>query len=154
MTKEVQPGKLDSIETRNFRKIRAHSEPRELDHEVKAELELRALKEVQALAEMEEALELAKSLRGKSAKSIELQLRASATRNLTRSRELAGTRRFQRDMTLQTWEETSEKVRNLSDVEKLEAEVSAGNICRTCQCVMETRYGRKIRRGANNFDEF
>lgn len=125
VSKEVQPGKLECTDPSLFKL--AHTpqiESDELDPETKADMNLQALKDVQALSEIEDALHHGRSLRGKSAKAIEYQLKTSALRNLTRSQELADIRKFQRESVHVLWDESDhhrmmdDRFRSLMDVEK------------------------------------
>lgn len=91
-----------------------------------AELRSRgALQDVQAASEVREALEHGRSLRGKSAKSIEYQLKTSALMNLSRGDELADIRKFQRESQHVMHDEIEhqklmeERNRNLTDLEKI-----------------------------------
>lgn len=61
------------------------------------DLRNRALRELQSESQLLEALEHGRSLRGKSAKAIEYQLKSSALVNLSRSEEVADIRKWQRD---------------------------------------------------------
>ncbi|KAL0104364.1 hypothetical protein PUN28_017235 [Cardiocondyla obscurior] len=81
-----------------FAGTRGHSElVEEMQREARSDIKLRALKDVQMMTEVNDALEHSKSLRGKSARSIEFHLRAEALKNLSKSQELADIRKFQRE---------------------------------------------------------
>lgn len=105
---------------------RCSSETREPDPEEMGDLKAQTLKDLQAAEEIRDALEHGKSLRGKSAKSIEMQLKASALLNLSKSEELADIRKFQRESVhsathdeIKHAEMMEERAKNLTDLEKL-----------------------------------
>ena len=90
-----------------------------------ADQELKALRDVQEMAKINDAFEHGKSLRGKSAKAIEMQLKADALKNLSRGHELADIRKWQREAVHEYWEESEhhkkmdERQRNFTDMEKI-----------------------------------
>lgn len=107
-----------------FASTRARSEVKEIQQEAMSNIKLQALKDVQMMTEVNDALEHAKSLRGKSAKAIEFHLRTEALKNLSKSQELAGVRKFQREA-VHLWDDTarsklmSERAKALIDEDKL-----------------------------------
>lgn len=126
LSKEVFSSRFDA-EATTFLIRRAVSEPRELEPEPEemAELRSRALKDVQTDAEVREAFHHGKSLRGKSAKAIEYQLKTNALMNLSRSEELADIRKYQREAVHVVHDEAEhhrlmdERIKNLTDMEKM-----------------------------------
>lgn len=80
---------------------------------------------MQSDAEVREAFEHGRSLRGKSAKAIEYQLKTNALMNLSRSEELADIRKYQREAVHLLHDETEhhrlmdERLKNLTDMEKI-----------------------------------
>lgn len=73
---------------------RVRSEARKLQREM-ASIDLQCLRDMQALTEARTTLDQAKTLRGKSAKAIAIQLHAESLNNLKKSQELADIRRSQ-----------------------------------------------------------
>lgn len=109
-----------------FASTRVRSEAsKEIQQEALSDIKLQALKDVQMMGEVHDALEHGKSLRGKSARAIEFQLRAEALKNLSKSQELADIRKFQREAVHSFWDERAhgrlmdERTKNLIDEEKL-----------------------------------
>lgn len=98
VTREVLPGRLVAIRLTPWNlfleSARIRSEARRLQREMAA-IDLQCLRDMQALTEARTTLDEARSLRGKSAKAIEIQLRAEAMRNLNKSQELADIRKSQ-----------------------------------------------------------
>lgn len=88
----------------------------------------RALHDVQYAAEVRDALDHAKSLKGKSARAIEFQLKANALMNLSRSEEIADIRKYQRESVVHVVHDDhqhqhqrlmEEHQRNLTDLDKV-----------------------------------
>lgn len=105
--------------------VRTRSEAKKIQQEAFSDIKLQALKDVQAMTEVQDALDHGKSLRGKSARSIEFQLRAEALKNLSKSQELADIRKFQRETVHFLWDDKEhgrlmdERTKALIDVDKL-----------------------------------
>lgn len=79
------------------------SKARQIQRDMAA-INLQSLKDVQTMAEVQNVLDHGKSLRGKSAKAIEFQLRTEALRNLNKSQELADIRKYQREDLSTLWD--------------------------------------------------
>nr|XP_033322660.1 paramyosin, short form-like [Megalopta genalis] len=98
VTREVFPGRLEATRISPWslfvQSARVRSEARQLQRKM-AEIDLQCLRDMQALTEARTTLDQAKSLRGKSARAIEIQLRAEAIANLNRSQQLADLRKAQ-----------------------------------------------------------
>lgn len=129
VTKEILPRtgeKLTRLPTPlMFASVRTRSEAKKIQQEAFSDIKLQALKDVQAMTEVQDALDHGKSLRGKSARSIEFQLRAEALKNLSKSQELADIRKFQRETVHSLWDDKEhgrlmdERTKALIDVDKL-----------------------------------
>lgn len=78
--------------------------PRDVQLKALAAIEMQALKDIQILKEAQENLDHGKSLRGKSARAIEIQLRTEALKNLSKSQELADVRKYQTETSHAYWE--------------------------------------------------
>lgn len=78
--------------------------PRDVQLKALAAIEMQALKDIQVLKEAQENLDHGKSLRGKSARAIEIQLRTEALKNLSKSQELADIRKYRTEMSNAHWE--------------------------------------------------
>lgn len=108
-----------------FASSRARSEIKEVQREAVKDIKLRALKDVQMMTQVHDVLEHGKSLRGKSAKAIELQLTTEAMKNLAKSQQLADIRKFQRETVHSLWDDETrvklmeERTKSLIDEDKL-----------------------------------
>ncbi|XP_076231700.1 paramyosin, short form [Calliopsis andreniformis] len=133
VTREVFPRKLEQIRAKpllflNSARVRADS--RQIQREM-AEINLRSLKDVQTLAEVQDTLDRGKSLRGKSARAIEFQLRAEAMKTLNMSQQLADIRKYQRENLSSVWDGREHlrlveaRAQNLIDEEKLTAPLNS-----------------------------
>ena len=129
VTKEILHRKLDTIPLETLRPRRKYFLEAEIQE--MADRELQSLKDVQEMSTINDAFEHGKSLRGKSAKSIEMQLKTEALKNLSRGHELADIRKWQREAVQVYWEESEhhkvmeERQKNLTDMEKISAPLSA-----------------------------
>lgn len=85
-----------------FTSTRGRSEIKETQQQG-VDIKLRALKDVQVMAQAHDALEHGKSMRGKSAKAIEFQLRTEAMKNLIKSQQLEDIRKFQGEAVHSLW---------------------------------------------------
>lgn len=98
VTREVLPGRLEKVRLSPWNLFlessRVRSEARKLQREM-ASIDLQCLRDMQALTEARTTLDQAKTLRGKSAKAIAIQLHAESLNNLKKSQELADIRRSQ-----------------------------------------------------------
>lgn len=107
VTREVFPRKLEQIRLKPLPLLvdSAHvrSKARQIQRDMAA-INLQSLKDVQTMAEVQNVLDHGKSLRGKSAKAIEFQLRTEALRNLNKSQELADIRKYQREDLSTLWD--------------------------------------------------
>lgn len=70
-----------------------------------ADLSVQAVRNIQRIKHVQEALDHAKSLKGKSAKAIEYELRAESMRNLSNTTEIADIRKYQRQTMQALWDE-------------------------------------------------
>ncbi|XP_017758959.1 PREDICTED: paramyosin, short form-like [Eufriesea mexicana] len=136
VTREVFPRRLEEIKLKPLpllvESARVRSQLRQIEREM-ADIDLQSLRDAQIMSEVQSALDHGKSLRGKSARAIEFQLRAEALKNLNKSQELADIRKYQRENAAANWAwETKEHVklieertRNLLDEERLAAPLSS-----------------------------
>lgn len=130
VTREVLPGRLDAIRIITpwnlfLESARVRSDARQLQRKM-AEIDLQCLRDMQSLTEARTTLDQAKTLRGKSAKAIEIQLRAEAMANLNKSQQLADLRKAHLlDQAIFEGREqlrlSRELTRNLIDEERLTA---------------------------------
>ncbi|XP_011156108.3 uncharacterized protein LOC105193384 [Solenopsis invicta] len=108
-----------------FANARTRSEVKEIQQEAMSDIKLQALKDVQMMTEVNDAVKHVKSMRGKSAKAIEFQLRTEAIKNLSKSQELADIRKFQRETVHSLWDDKAhsrllnERANALIDEDKL-----------------------------------
>lgn len=90
-----------------------------------ANLRSRALRDVQINEEVRDAYHQSRSLKGKSAKAIEYQLKTNALLNLSASEELADIRKYQREAVHLLNDEVErqsvmqDRLRHLVDLEKI-----------------------------------
>lgn len=136
MTKEIIEGKLDTLSleaAKQQRKVLLEDEIQEMSG-----LEIQALRELQEISALNDTIDYGKSLRGKSAKSIEMQLKTEVFKNLSRAHEMADIRKLQKEVTIQQHhhhhahrEESEhrqiieEMQTNLTDMEKITEPLSA-----------------------------
>lgn len=105
---------------------RARSEiQQEIQQETMSDIKMRALKDVQRLTEGQDVLEQGRSLRGKSARAIGLQLVTESLKKLSKSHELADIRKIQKE-SVQTFQDDRthsrlivERTKALLDEDKL-----------------------------------
>lgn len=106
-----------------FASSRARSEAKEIRREALKDIKQQSLKDIQVMSEVHDTMKHGKSLRGKSARAIEFQLRTEALKNLWKSQELADIRKCQREAVL--WDDRvhgrmlEEKTKALIDENKL-----------------------------------
>lgn len=84
-------------------RARARSEAKEMRQETMSDFKLQALKDVQQTKNVHDLLEHGKSLRCRSAKAIEFQLRTEALKNLSKSQTVADMQQFQRGAVNPLW---------------------------------------------------
>ena len=70
-----------------------------------ADLSVQNIRNQQMIKDVKQALDHGRTLRGRSAKSIEFHLKADAMKNLTQVEEIADIRKFQRESKQAIWDE-------------------------------------------------
>lgn len=87
-------------------RLRNHLEALEQDPKASmADLSVQNIRNMQMIKDVKQALEHGKSLRGRSARSIEFHLKADALKNLSKTEEIADIRKYQRESAQALWDE-------------------------------------------------
>ncbi|XP_063982721.1 paramyosin, short form-like [Diachasmimorpha longicaudata] len=89
-----------------------------------ADLSVQAVRNFQRIKHVQEALDHAKSLRGKSAKAIEYELKTESMKNLSNTTEISDIRKYQRQTMQALWDER-DHVRMMEDRSRLLQEEDA-----------------------------
>lgn len=108
VSKEVLSSKLNSVSTS---KRSEHPIPEDV---TMADLVVQSIRNNEMMKHVKQALDHGKSLRGKSAKAIEFELKAETVKNLSTTTELADIRKYQRESMQSLWDER-DHVRMMED---------------------------------------